>query len=1070
MKISRWTLGAVAGLATLLIGATSLAAQGVTTGAISGTVTDEQGNGMQGVQVQAVNRTNGARAGTLTHADGRYYIPSLESGGPYTVSIRRIGFAPRDSNNLYVSLGENLRVDFSLRQQAVRLTGVEITGTTTGAVISSSHKGIATTITDSTIARAPTLNRNFTDFLALVPQISTKGPGNSGGGQNNRFNAIQIDGSVANDLFGLSSTLQPGGQAQAKQVSLEAVKEYQVLLSPFDVRQGSFTGFLVNAVTKSGSNDFHGSCTYATRNEKMERNVAYLRSAPFTQTQEGCWLGGPIVRDKLLFSVAPEFQQQNQPAGGPYLGQPDSKIPKPPATQVAVDSFVNILKTKYGYPDPGSGTLIKNENPLGNMFARLDLINLPHNSRLVTRYNYVNAQQDVLSRGNTQLNLSNNGYNFRSVTNSGLVQLFSDFSNGISNELLTGYTTIRDKRITPIQAPFVLVKRVTSLAGGTGAISAGTENSSQGNELDQDVFELSDNVSKALGSHRFTLGTKNTWYKVRNLFAQNSLGNFTFGSLDSLINNTPSTATLGVKLDNTDGAARFHARTLGAYVEDEWQARDNLSILAGVRLDVPGLTDSPNLNTNIQKTLNINTTDVPKNVMQLAPRIGFNWDVTGDQVNQLRGGTGAFTGAPAYVWLSNLYGNSGVNGYGNLVCNGVAAPLLPNAGSAAPGNCKNSTAAPAVTVNTVDPNLKFPEVWRSSIGYDRRLPWNVIATVEAMYTRSIHSFYYQNIGLQDNPIGFDRNGRALYGDIATLTGNPAPVRKPIPGTTSTLGDVINISNTKTHDYAYSYIGQLVKRFSNNFEGQFAYTYGRSYNVWDLTSSVAFSNWSFGRSYSGRQDAQDLYPSKWDTPHRLAAGATYTFPTRTGVSLTWIGESGVPFEYVYNGDMNGDNSTANDLIYVPKNAHDTTEIRFTANGAITAAQQQDSLENFINGHACLNSQRGTIMKRNSCRAPWDKVVNLSARQSLPTLHGQNFILQLDVFNFLNLLNKDWGARDFGSTNSPQILQRRSFVATPGHTNKIADQAQGVFNYVSTNQFIVQNPQSNYALQIQLKYSF
>ena len=248
------------------------------------------------------------------------------------------------------------------------------------------------------------------------------------------------------------------------------------------------------------------------------------------------------------------------------------------------------------------------------------------------------------------------------------------------------------------------------------------------------------------------------------------------------------------------------------------------------------------------------------------------------------------------------------------------------------------------------------------------------------------------------------------------------MRKPIPGSSpaATLGDVIAISNTKTHDYAYNLTGQLVKRFSNNFEGQMSYSYGRSYNVWDLTSSVGFSNWSFGRSYSGRQDAQDLYPSKWDTPHRLAAGATYTLPTKTGISISWIGESGVPFEYVYNGDLNGDNSTANDLMYVPKNAHDTLEVRFVANGTITPAAQQDSLENFINGHACLNSQRGTIMKRNSCRAPWDKVVNLSARQSLPTLRGQNFIVQLDIFNFLNLLNKDWGARDFGSTNSPQIL--------------------------------------------------
>lgn len=1071
MKISRWTFGAAAMALALATGVTTLAAQGVTTGAISGTVSDEQGQGLPGVQVQVVNKMTGARAGALTHSDGRYFVPSLETGGPYTVSIRRIGFAPRDSSGFYVSLGENLRVDFSLRPRAVALAGVQVTSTSSGAVISSSHTGVATTVTDSAIARSPTLNRNFTDFVTLSPQITSKGPGLSGGGQNNRFNAIQIDGAVGNDLFGLSSTLQPGGQAGAKQISLEAIKEYQVLLSPFDVRQGNFTGFLVNAVTKSGSNEFHGSGTYATRNEKMERNVDYLRAAPFTQSQYGFWVGGPVIRDKLLFSIAPEFQQQNAPASGPYLGQPDSKTPKPPATAAAVDSFVNILKTKYSFADPGTGELIKNENPLANMFARFDLINLPRNSRLVARWNYVDGQQDILSRGNTRLNLSNNGYNFHSKTNSGLAQLFSVFGSN-SNEFLAGYTTIRDKRETPIKAPFVVISRVTSQAGGTGQVSAGTENSSQGNELDQDILELSDNLTIPWKSHRFTLGTKNEWYKVRNLFAQNSFGNFTFGTLDSLINNTPSTVTLGEKLDASDGAARFHARTLAFYAEDEWQAMDNLNVVAGVRLDMPGLTDSPGLNPNILATKGINTTEVPRSVKQFAPRIGFNWDITSDQVNQLRGGTGVFVGSPAYVWLSNLFGNSGVSGYGNINCTSMAtSPAMPVAGAAIPGNCKGSTGAPAVTVNTVDPNLKFPETWRSSLGYDRRLPWNVIATLEGMYTRSIYSFYYQDIGLKKDPIGFDRNGRALYGDVTSATGNPVPVRDTIPGTTRVLGDVFHLSNTpKTKDYSYSFTGQLQKRFSNNFEGALAYTYGHSYNVWDLTSSVAQSNWQFGRSYSGRQDAHDLYYSKWDVPHRFVANATYTFPTKTALSVTWTGESGVPFEYVYTNDMNGDNFGSNDLIYVPRNAHDTTEIRFSANGSITPAQQQDSLENFIVGHECLNSQRGTIMKRNSCRSPWDKVVNLSARQSIRTLRGQNFILQLDVFNFLNLLNKDWGARDFGSTNSPGILTRRSVVATPGHAVKLADQAQGVFNYISTSQFITRNVQSNYAMQLQLKYSF
>ena len=440
--------------------------------------------------------------------------------------------------------------------------------------------------------------------------------------------------------------------------------------------------------------------------------------------------------------------------------------------------------------------------------------------------------------------------------------------------------------------------------------------------------------------------------------------------------------------------------------------------------------------------------------------------MTGDGNNQLRGGSGVFVGRPAYVWLSNLFGNSGVNGYANLFCNGMnAAPAMPSAGQSIPSNCKNSTAAPAVTVNTVDPDLKFPSVWRSSIGYDRRLPWDVVGTLEAMYTRSVSTFYYQNINLVDS-IGVDRNGRVLMGDITSASGNIIPARK-----TTAFGDVIHMMNTPTHDYSYSITAELQKRFGNSFEGSAAYNYGHSYNLWDLTSSVAFSNWSFGRSYAGRQNDLTLRPSKWDAPHRIIIGALYTAPTKTGVSMTYGAESGVPFEYVYGNDMNGDNSGANDLVYVPKNAHDQNEIRFQQNGNLTPDMQADSLEAFITSHECLNSQRGRIMLRNSCRTPWTKRMNMSIRQPLQTIRGQHFIVQLDVFNFLNLLNKDWGAQDLGSSNSPTLLTRRTWIQpTPGQPLKLASGAQPVFIFSPFQQFNVKNASSNYALQLQLKYTF
>jgi len=1040
-----------------------------TTGGIAGEVGGEHGN-LVGAQVTVKNPATGFTRTVITGDDGRYFITGLEIGN-YDVTARRLGYTP-DVKPMKVELGQTAKLDFSLKPQASQLAAVTVTAGTSADLISPTRMGAQTTLTDSALRRTPSLNRNFTDFVGASPQVSQKGPGNSGGGQNNRFNAIQIDGSLANDVFGLSSTLQPGGQAGAKQISLEAIKEYQILLSPFDVRQGYFSGFMVNAVTKSGSNTLHGTGTYAVRNEKLERNVDYLRAAPFSQKQEGFWLGGPIVKNKILFSVAPEFQQESAPASGPYIGQPSGATVPPAATQAAVDSLVSILKTKYGFADPGTGGLVTNQNPLANFFARLDFISLPHDSRLVTRYNYVKAQQDILSRSATRLNLSNNGYNFQSVTNSFLGQLFTSFSHGISNEGLVGYTRIRDARLLPIFAPFVVISRVSKPGGGTGQLSAGSENSSQGNELDQDITEITDNVTIPLGAHRITVGTKNEFYKVRNLFAQNSFGNVTFGTLDSLINNTPSSSTLGIKLGAGDGAARFNARTLGGYIQDEWQPATNVNLSFGLRLDMPGLDTKPPTNPTIQSALGINTSEVPHNVKQWSPRFGFNWDVTGDQINQLRGGSGMFMAQPAYVWLSNLYGNSGLLGYGNLLCNGMAAaPPMPNAGSPNATNCKNSSAAPAITVNTVDPNLKFPETWRSTLAFDRVLPGNVVATLEGIYTRSVYNFYYQNISLLDNPIGTDRNGRALYGDITSATSNVIVSRKTNPATGLALGDVIALTNTKTKDYSYSFTTQFVKRFSNSFEGSAAYTYARSYDVWDLTSSVAFSNWSFGRSYAGRQDAQDLYPSKWDVPHKLVFNGSYSFPTKTDLSIFFIGESGVPFEYVYGNDMNGDNGSANDLVYVPKDAHDPTEIQFSQNGNLTPAMQADSLEKFIVSHECLNSQRGTIMTRNSCRTPWTKLVNFSARQSIPTLSGHNVILQLDVFNFLNLLNKKWGAQDLGSSNSPTLVTRRTWIQpTTGQPLKLASGAQGVFNFTPFQQFNTKNASSNYALQLQLKYTF
>src|SRR4051812_41454412 len=350
----------VATALALVTGASArLLAQGITTGAISGTVTDANGAPVEGAQVQVRNPRTGASAGGLTRANGQYNIQGVEPDPGYSLTVRRIGFEPQTQNNILVSLGQTTRTDFQLKQQSTVLETVTVSAEAT-PVINPSKTGTGTTVGDSLLRRLPTLNRNFADFVQLVPQVSTSTGGLSGGGVNLRQNAIQIDGAASGDLFGLGTTGQPGAQANAKSIPLDAVKEYQVLLSPFDVRQGNFGGMLINAVTKTGTNEFHGATYGYTRNESLTRSQPYL--AEFKQQQYGFSLGGPIIKNRLFFFVNPEWQKQNTPATGSYIGSPDQFV-----NTADITAFSDALITK-GLADPGNGAQVIKQNPLTNVF------------------------------------------------------------------------------------------------------------------------------------------------------------------------------------------------------------------------------------------------------------------------------------------------------------------------------------------------------------------------------------------------------------------------------------------------------------------------------------------------------------------------------------------------------------------------------------------------------------------------------------------------------------------------------------------------------------------------------
>jgi hypothetical protein len=1101
----RTLFGVVAVLALLVVSATPASAQGVTTGGLTGTVTDATGQNIESAQIQVRNPRTGYNIGTTTRGSGQFTIQGIEPNSGYIITVRRIGYAPMTRDGVVVLLGQTRREDFKLTREVQTLGEVSITASATDAVINTSKTGTSTTISDSALRRLPTLNRNFSDFVQLVPQVSTTTGYLSGGGVNLRQNSIQIDGAQSSDVFGLGTTGQPGSSANAKSIPLDAVKEYQVLLSPFDVRQGNFGGLLINAVTKSGTNDFHGTVYSDTRNQSFSRTSPV--NTAFNQQHYSASLGGPIIKDKLFIFGSGELQRKQLPATGSYIGAPDQYI-----SQAQIDQVTAAI-AKYGLTDPGTGEQIQKQNPNRNAFVRLDAY-LPMSTRLVLRHNYASADNTTFSRSlasnsSPLFGLTSNKYDLSNKSNSSVLELLTNMSSGVYNEFLFNSATISDFRTVPVRFPQVTVRGITrtDFPTQTASMVMGTEASSQGNTLDQRTMELTDNVTIPLGAHAITVGGKGLWYRSINLFGQNSLGSWTFANVDSLNKGVASgyVVSAPAPTDPNNGLATIRSATYTGYVEDVWQTTPTLALTFGVRYDKPVFSTEPPLNPSVLTDYKRETSAVPHEA-QISPRFGFNWDVTGDQKNQLRGGVGSFSGPPPFVYLSNAFGNSGLSGFAALSCTGVttgatslAVPAFnttnvnsPPTSCAPAGTKPGATLALGAAINTIDPNFKNPKYLKATGGFDHRFANGLIGTIEGLYTKSQNNAFYQNLALIDTATGVltqsgvDRNGRILYGALTAAGATPK--------TYGSRTQVLDLTNSQG-DYTWSITGQIQKSFTDNFDGSVAYTHQEARDVVSVTSSTAGSNYRYQRDVSGRLDDLSVGKSKYDQPHRIVATGSYHFPSRTDISVIYTGNSGAPYDYVYGsnggttGDLNGDGQSQNDLMYVPKNALDPSEILFTnynsANSTLKAASQAQAqaFENFITNTPCLQAARGTILTRNACRNPWVNEVDISAAQALGKLGGkqfENFQLRVDVINFGNLLNKNWGRQAFSDQGNTcgQICSATIALVHTGNvlpagtpTGGNSPNAQGIFTFDPTFQaFSSANISSLYTIQLSMRYSF
>ncbi len=1029
MRLTDCRLGAAV-LAVAAVGALldppGLAAQ-ATTAAISGRVATPDSSDADGAEVEVINRASGFLARAVV-SRGRFFVPSLEVGGPYSIVVRRIGFRPQERDGIVLSLGETRALEFRLEPAATKLGELVVAADRRGRD-DRPGDGIATVIGDSSLRRLPSADRDLYDFVSLSPHVSTRF-GVSGGGVNFRFDNFQIDGATAQALHGRNPA---GVAANGKAVSLEAVKEYQVLLAPFDVSQGDFAGALVNGVTRSGTDEWHGDGFAYYRNERLARDAPVLRDSPFDRAQYGLSVGGPLVRDRVNVFLAAEFQHLAAPAAGPYLGEPATAAVPVPVSIADIDRFTRVLQA-YGL-EAGSAGPVSNGNPLANLFARLDVAIPRWNGRLVVRHSYGRADEDQFSRDPNDVGalfpLSTFNVQARARTNVTVAQLFTASRGGSSNEVVAEYYDGPVGFEPPVQQPLVVVQVPAAAGGGSAAIAAGTIPNTEHSAISQWNAELTDNLRLLLGSHRVTLGAKVELYHDSRLLVGGSYGSWRFLSLDSLQVGEASAYT--VAKDFGGGLATVAGKELALYVGDQWRITDRLDLTAGARAESPILDGHPPYSPAVDSAFGRRTDAMPVQRVLLSPRVGFEWTVTADGRTRLRGGAGVFVGRPPLTFWSEAFSHYGA-GIRTLRCGaspgdaGPAPPFNPSFASP-PQACANGASFDRNAggpVTLLAPDLTYPRAFKASLGVEQRLPWSIRATVEWLYTRNVRDFVFVNRGLS-GPVATDLHGRVLYGTIdSDGVAAPALISERFP-------QVIEL-RTDSHNYSYDLAVQLEKAFSDRLEASVSYTHSRVRDVQSPIETLALDAWQ-ERPIAGRQDDLTLGVSDNDQPHRIVVGATWTAPWRrwrTDFSMLYVGGSGAPFTFTAaadpaTGDLNADGSNLNDPVYVPRSALDSNEIRFAGSPAQVTAQGQ-ALERFITATPCLAAQRGRIMGRNSCRAPWVHSLNVAVRQSLPAARGRTFALELQVFNFLNLLHSTWGWVE--TPNSALLQQVAQTGGAPG----------------------------------------
>ncbi len=1027
LRMSKLTLGLVAALAAAPVFAQS------TSAGVGGVVTGNDGQPVAGAEVVITHVESGTVSRATTDASGRYSARGLRVGGPYQITVTKAGSGTKTEDNVYLTLNQANTVNTALAGDVTTLETVVAVGAAGGSDLFSANKmGTGTNVSRDTIEALPSANRNIQDYIRLDPRISqvSKSDGAiSAGGQNSRYNAIRIDGVSVADPFGLESNNLP---TERQPVSMDAIQEINIDLANYDVTIVGGTGAVINAVTKSGTNEFHGTLYGTYRDKSWVRDE--LKGVEFNGFEDemtyGATFGGPIVKDKLFFFANYEKYERSSPgtslAGTPYG-----------TGQITDQNITDVINAADGHGfSAGSFTVPdSNKTEIEEYAVKLDW-NINDSHRAALRYSKL--EQSVLrfpEIDNNSVSLSSFWYALPKTFESYVGELFSDWNENFSTEFKVGYKDYSAIRDTFSNMPQIEVR---GFGTNNSSIFMGSEINSHVNIVETKEWTGFGAANWYIGDHTLKFGFDYSSNDILNFYGRAVNGVYSFNNLADFVAGTPSSYSIraprvGGNID--DIPAEYTLKNTGVFVQDTWAVNYNLTLNFGIRVDIPDFSDQRLYNPLIEQTYGYdNTQSVDGELVQ--PRFGFNYTFDSDRPTQLRGGIGLFGGAAPNVWLAGTYQNTGLN-YVEYNCNGASAPAFsPNPAPNIPSACGASNAR--ANVDIVEPGLKLPSVWKANIAFDHELPWHgIVASAELLKTNVKDGIFIERLDLYNaagqGPTAYGQDGRPIFWNAAGLNPANAGSRGILYGTNGAaprnyrpagIGDVMLLRHTDKGDSTQFTFG-LNKPMVDSWAWSLAYTYTEATEVSPLASSQNTSNW--GSTLVSTVNADVATKSRYAIKDRITGTLQWKHQffgdNDTQISLFYEGRSGRPYSYIYWNDLNGDSgpttSTSNpglynDLFYVPAAPGD---VIFTGGAAMETA-----FFNWLADNPELQRYRGQVAPANAFRAKWVNSFDVRISQEFPGfMSGHKTELSLDIMNIGNLINKDWGLiDDYGFNSTRRVM--------------------------------------------------